>query len=39
MAVHKVHRVFVIDEEQRPVKCIAQTDVLRNLLVPSGVEA
>lgn len=36
MSTHKVHRVFVVDEDGKPVKCIAQKDMLYNLLqVPS----
>jgi CBS domain-containing protein len=39
MATHKVQRLFLVDDQGKPLKCIAQTDVLRNLLELPGVEA
>lgn len=32
LSAHKIHRVFVVDDQGKPTKCIAQRDVLFNII-------
>jgi len=32
MALHHIHRVYVVDENQKPERVISQTDVLREVV-------